>query len=260
MWLYLVCWAFFFSSRRRHTILVGDWSSDVCSSDLRCRERSDKAGSSDLHHFLLLRRDDLLDLLDPVVGLLLHLLEGLLGVVLGDLTVLLRRLDQLLGVAPLVPDGDLELLALPLHLLHDLPAALLGERRDRDADEILVALGVVAEVGVADRLVDDRDEVLLPGLHQDEPRLWDRERRDLVQRRGGAVVVDADAVEHVEAGAAGADRRQVVPERLQRLGDAAVQVGQDLFGGAHRSLPLSVSRRASAPRCCGRRPSRSPRP
>src|SRR5256885_2871246 len=25
--------AFFFSSRRRHTILQGDWSSDVCSSD-----------------------------------------------------------------------------------------------------------------------------------------------------------------------------------------------------------------------------------
>src|SRR5574341_1837293 len=27
---------FFFSSRRRHTRLVGDWSSDVCSSDLAC--------------------------------------------------------------------------------------------------------------------------------------------------------------------------------------------------------------------------------
>src|SRR5262249_56837525 len=26
--------AFFFSSRRRHTRLVSDWSSDVCSSDL----------------------------------------------------------------------------------------------------------------------------------------------------------------------------------------------------------------------------------
>src|SRR5205807_4521163 len=26
---------FFFSSRRRHTSLQGDWSSDVCSSDLR---------------------------------------------------------------------------------------------------------------------------------------------------------------------------------------------------------------------------------
>src|SRR5256885_3379268 len=27
-------WCFFFSSRRRHTRLQGDWSSDVCSSDL----------------------------------------------------------------------------------------------------------------------------------------------------------------------------------------------------------------------------------
>src|SRR5256885_4237280 len=27
-------YVFFFSSRRRHTILQGDWSSDVCSSDL----------------------------------------------------------------------------------------------------------------------------------------------------------------------------------------------------------------------------------
>src|SRR5256885_2435918 len=31
---------FFFSSRRRHTRLQGDWSSDVCSSDLtlQCKE------------------------------------------------------------------------------------------------------------------------------------------------------------------------------------------------------------------------------
>src|SRR5215467_9115656 len=29
---------FFFSSRRRHTRLQGDWSSDVCSSDLRAIE------------------------------------------------------------------------------------------------------------------------------------------------------------------------------------------------------------------------------
>src|SRR5205807_3365398 len=29
---------FFFSSRRRHTRLQGDWSSDVCSSDLAAQE------------------------------------------------------------------------------------------------------------------------------------------------------------------------------------------------------------------------------
>src|SRR5437764_13133791 len=28
------CFSFFFSSRRRHTRYIGDWSSDVCSSDL----------------------------------------------------------------------------------------------------------------------------------------------------------------------------------------------------------------------------------
>src|SRR5574337_958110 len=34
------CSFFFFSSRRRHTRLSGDWSSDVCSSDLFSRGRS----------------------------------------------------------------------------------------------------------------------------------------------------------------------------------------------------------------------------
>src|SRR2546426_12078008 len=32
-----LCCFFFFSSRRRHTRLQGDWSSDVCSSDLDTR-------------------------------------------------------------------------------------------------------------------------------------------------------------------------------------------------------------------------------
>src|SRR5262249_62074870 len=36
---------FFFSSRRRHTRLVSDWSSDVCSSDL-ARGHGDTAGRS----------------------------------------------------------------------------------------------------------------------------------------------------------------------------------------------------------------------
>src|SRR2546426_1928072 len=36
--LLLVFFVFFFSSRRRHTRLQGDWSSDVCSSDLKLSE------------------------------------------------------------------------------------------------------------------------------------------------------------------------------------------------------------------------------
>src|SRR5256885_7723188 len=40
---------FFFSSRRRHTRLQGDWSSDVCSSDLVMLDKFD--------HWILLRRN-----------------------------------------------------------------------------------------------------------------------------------------------------------------------------------------------------------
>src|SRR5438093_13165653 len=36
--MFVVYIIFFFSSRRRHTRLVSDWSSDVCSSDLRAWE------------------------------------------------------------------------------------------------------------------------------------------------------------------------------------------------------------------------------
>src|SRR6266487_6324649 len=37
---------FFFSSRRRHTRWTGDWSSDVCSSDLDAREAP---GGGEIH-------------------------------------------------------------------------------------------------------------------------------------------------------------------------------------------------------------------
>src|SRR5205807_2889795 len=36
---------FFFSSRRRHTRLQGDWSSDVCSSDLKGAQLCRSAGT-----------------------------------------------------------------------------------------------------------------------------------------------------------------------------------------------------------------------
>src|SRR6266446_7409548 len=39
--IYLI---FFFSSRRRHTRLQGDWSSDVCSSDLERAEKREHGG------------------------------------------------------------------------------------------------------------------------------------------------------------------------------------------------------------------------
>src|SRR5262245_62764731 len=49
MVLALICLGnnFFFSSRRRHTICLSDWSSDVCSSDLHGEGATARARSSD---------------------------------------------------------------------------------------------------------------------------------------------------------------------------------------------------------------------
>src|SRR5262249_56623915 len=57
---------FFFSSRRRHTRLVSDWSSDVCSSDLLvgagAQDRAVVAGSVELQVVGV-------ECVDPAVGL-----------------------------------------------------------------------------------------------------------------------------------------------------------------------------------------------
>src|SRR5262249_59937265 len=52
-WVSPVVEFFFFSSRRRHTRLVSDWSSDVCSSDLNV-----SVGSLSLGWFTSLSADD----------------------------------------------------------------------------------------------------------------------------------------------------------------------------------------------------------
>src|SRR5256885_10301167 len=46
--LHAMCSVFFFSSRRRHTRLQGDWSSDVCSSDLLFVIDAIGSGAADL--------------------------------------------------------------------------------------------------------------------------------------------------------------------------------------------------------------------
>src|SRR5205807_6183596 len=70
---------FFFSSRRRHTRLQGDWSSDVCSSDLGGRVQVGGLGG---HH--------------RVGGA--FLVRGVLRRALGGVGPLLGRLQLGLGV------------------------------------------------------------------------------------------------------------------------------------------------------------------
>src|SRR5688500_20103169 len=54
---------FFFSSRRRHTRLQGDWSSDVCSSDLTVVHQAlgDVEGVDVFRSLEFVREDDLVE-------------------------------------------------------------------------------------------------------------------------------------------------------------------------------------------------------
>src|SRR5207247_7309306 len=62
-----VLYFFFFSSRRRHTRSTRDWSSDVCSSDLKdaCRDRLEKNLVSQAFEEKLYRRGPVEGRLDP---------------------------------------------------------------------------------------------------------------------------------------------------------------------------------------------------
>src|SRR5436189_6468754 len=59
---------FFFSSRRRHTRYIGDWSSDVCSSDLLMRQRYPPGDDSDsLTHQRKKKEEKVKELLEAYV-------------------------------------------------------------------------------------------------------------------------------------------------------------------------------------------------
>src|SRR5256885_7861465 len=51
---------FFFSSRRRHTRLQGDWSSDVCSSDLKAKQILGKIAVKHAEHLTAQAEQELL--------------------------------------------------------------------------------------------------------------------------------------------------------------------------------------------------------
>src|ERR1039457_1333831 len=60
---------FFFSSRRRHTRLQGDWSSDVCSSDLSVRHAKEEERLKAKEQ---VRRARFPGLIQPRIGMTLH--------------------------------------------------------------------------------------------------------------------------------------------------------------------------------------------
>ena len=75
---------------------------------------------------------------DVLVGDLLHFVEAAPLVVFGDLVVLEQLLQPVVGVAADLADAVAAFFGVLVHELRELLAALLGQRRDRDADDLAV--------------------------------------------------------------------------------------------------------------------------
>src|SRR4051812_3796657 len=99
------------------------------------------ATRSDLEQLGFLVLEDLVDLVDVLLG---HAVEALLGaadLVLTELAVLERALEVLLGVPPHVAHGDLGVLGLGACQLDVLASPLLGELGHHHAQRVSVVGG-----------------------------------------------------------------------------------------------------------------------
>src|SRR5579863_4756769 len=106
------------------------------------------------HQFVFFRFHHAVDVLDELVGELLHLVFGLAFLVFGDLLVLEQFLDVMQRIAAHVAHRDLRALAFVRNMLGQFLAALLGQRRQVDPDHRAGGGRVEAEIGGDDRFFD----------------------------------------------------------------------------------------------------------
>ena len=116
-----------------------------------------------------------------------------------------------------------------MQLLDQFLAALFGQRRDGQPDDLAVVGRVEAQVGGADGLLDGADLRNVPRLDGDQGRLGNVQVGDLVQRRGRAVVIHADVVQDAQRGAPGADGGHVVLQIRDGLLHAGLEVRFDFL-------------------------------
>src|SRR3954453_6421338 len=183
---------------------------------------------SDFEDFLFLVLQELVELVNALVGELLERLFGAMLVVTADVAVLLEVAEVVHDVAADVAHSDAAVLGDPADDADQLLAPLLGQLGDRQADHVAVVAGRQPQVGLHDRLLDRLDRALVVGRHREHPRLGRRDVRQLLQRRLRAVVVDAHAVEQARGRAAGAHGAELRLRGVDGLRHATLRVVEEL--------------------------------
>src|SRR5690554_7049386 len=106
---------------------------------------------SNLRNIRLLAGDNFIDQIAVFLGKRIHLGEGAVQLVLGNLGLLLQRLELVIGVSAHISKRYLVVLRLTPGHADQVLAALTGERRNRHANDIAVVGGVKAEIRGGDR-------------------------------------------------------------------------------------------------------------
>src|SRR5215208_5436878 len=188
--------------------------------------RADMAGS-DLHDVGFFALQEVVDLADALVRELLHAALGGALLVVAHVPVPHQLLEVAHRVAADVAHRDPPLLRHVARQLDELLPPLLGQLRDRKADELAVVRRLQTEVGLLDRLLDRLDRGRVERLDGEHARLGDVDRRQVLERRRRPVVVDLDPVEQRGRRPAGADGVEVLVRRLDRLVHSARGVPQE---------------------------------
>ena len=89
-----------------------------------------------------------------------------------------------------------------MDLLHQLLTALLRQLGEGQADAAAVILGINAQIGVLDGLLNALQGLAVPGRDDQGPGIGRGDGRDLLDGGGAAVVVHHNAVQHSGVGTA----------------------------------------------------------
>ncbi len=143
------------------------------------------------------------------------------------------------GVASDVAHSDARFFGVLLALLDEFLASLFGERREWQPDDRTVVVGVDAELGSKNGLLDGLECRLVPGFDDEQMRVRRLDARDLADGSGGSVVVDLDVVEDGACCSSGAYRRELVRKRFDGLVHVGLGVVENV-GRAHVASPLTI--------------------
>src|SRR5690242_105293 len=193
------------------SMMTATWRG-IAPLSLSCERRS--SDISDLEDLRLLRLQGLVDRLQMIVVQLLRVLLAVFLLVLGHVLGLLDLVDR---VGPRVPHRHPPLFGVLVHHLHQLLAALFGERRQGDADDVAVVGRREPQLRRLDRFLDRLEQAFVPRLHREQLGLGRRDSRHLVQRHLVTVRFDAHQIEQRRAGLAGAHGRELAPRGFDRL-------------------------------------------